>query len=100
VTPKAETGVTHTTQFIGTRKGYDPTSTPLLDHAGNPMNNRTRLYDGSIGEVLYETTDNPAVYPFKGDEIYVRAKVTSSKLKSDPFQEGDLEMAWTQPIVR
>ena len=100
VTPKAEAGVTYTTQFIGTRKGYDPTSTPLMDPDGKPMNNRTRLYDDSIGEVLYETTDNPAVYPFKGDEIYVRAKVTSTKLKSDQFQEGDLEMAWTQPVVR
>lgn len=94
-----EAGVTYTTQFIGTRKGYNPSSNYLTGSDGKPMTNRTRIYDKSVGEVLYETTDNPAVYSFKGDEIYVRAKVTSTKLKSDPFQKGDLEMAWTQPVV-
>lgn len=30
--------------------------------------------------------------------IFVRAKVVSDKLKDNPFQEGDFETAWTQPI--
>lgn len=99
VTPEIEPGVTYTTQFIGTRKGYDASSKPALDDDGKPMDNRTRIYSDDIGEVLMETTYVPAIYTFQGDELYVRAKVTSSKLKSEPYKEGDREMAWTQPVV-
>ena len=99
VSPKREAGVTFTTQFIGTRKGYDPQSNYLAGADGKPMMHRTKIYSDSVGEVLYETTDIPAIYTFKGDEIYVRAKVTSTKPKSDPFKSGDLEMAWTQPVI-
>jgi hypothetical protein len=100
VAAKPEAGVTYTTQFIGTRKGYDASSSTLTGPDGKPMTHRTKIYSKDIGEVLYETTDNPAVYTFKGDEIYVRAKIISSKPKSDPFKAGDPELAWTQPIVR
>jgi hypothetical protein len=99
VTPKKEAGVTYTTQFIGTRKGYDRTSKLALDDNGNEMPNRTRIYSDDIGEIFYETTDVPAVYTFDGDELYVRAKVFSSKLKSEPCTAGDVELAWTQPVV-
>lgn len=99
IVPESEQGVTYTTQFIGTRKDFNRKSTPALDDDGNPLPNRTRIYDDSIGEILYETTDVPAVYTFQGDELYVRAKVISTKLKDQPFQEGDREMAWTQPVV-
>ncbi|TAK14410.1 MAG: PHP domain-containing protein [Acidobacteria bacterium] len=43
---------------------------------------------GAGGKVLAESTANPAVYQFKGDEKYVRAKVFESNAK----------MAWTQPV--
>ncbi|MBW8868487.1 MAG: CehA/McbA family metallohydrolase [Acidobacteria bacterium] len=43
---------------------------------------------GAGGTVLAESTTNPAVYQFKGDEKYVRARVIESNAK----------MAWTQPI--
>jgi hypothetical protein len=43
---------------------------------------------GAGGKVLAESTTNPAVYQFKGDEKYVRARVIESNAK----------MAWTQPI--
>lgn len=33
-----------------------------------------------------------------GDYLFVRAKITSSKLQTNPFQEGDFEKAWTQPV--
>ncbi len=32
------------------------------------------------------------------DYVFVRARITSTKLKPNPFQEGDFEMAWTQPV--
>ena len=95
----AEPGETYTTQFIGTRKGFDTSSTPALDDQGKVMEHRTRTYSDDIGEVLYETTEVPAIYEFDGSELYVRAKVVSSKLKEQPFKEGDPEMAWTQPVV-
>ena len=63
------------------------------------MKHRTKIYSDEVGEVLYETTDIPAVYHFQGDEIYVRAKFTSSRLKENPMEKGDHEMAWTQPVV-
>ena len=43
---------------------------------------------GVGGKVLAESLTNPAVYQFKGDEKYVRARVIESNAK----------MAWTQPI--
>jgi hypothetical protein len=30
--------------------------------------------------------------------VFVRVRVTSNKQKENPFQEGDWEMAWTQPV--
>lgn len=99
VTIHAEPGVTYTTQFIGTRKGFDETSAPVLDADGKPVPSGARTYSKDIGVVLYETTDNPAVYTFKGDEIYVRAKVVSSKEMAEPFMKGDHTAAWTQPVV-
>ena len=43
---------------------------------------------GAGGKVLAESTANPAVYQFKGDEKYIRARVIESNAK----------MAWTQPV--
>ena len=48
---------------------------------------------------MAETKENPATYKFAGDEIYVRARVISSRDKVDPFVVGDKEMAWVQPVV-
>jgi hypothetical protein len=34
----------------------------------------------------------------RGDELYVRARVVSSKPKANPAYAGEVEMAWTQPV--
>ncbi len=34
-----------------------------------------------------------------GDEIYVRAKIISSKEKENYFVEGEREKAWIQPVI-
>ena len=73
---EAEPGVTYTTRFIGTREG------------------------GAVGELLLETRANPAEYELAGDELYVRAVVTSSRPHPNPAAAGDFEKAWTQPLVR
>lgn len=96
---KEEAGVTYTTQFIGTRKGFDETSNPVLDADGKPVPSGARTYSKDVGVVLAETKENPATYKFAGDEIYVRARVISSRDKVDPFVVGDKEMAWVQPVV-
>jgi predicted metal-dependent phosphoesterase TrpH len=93
-----EADVTYTTQFIGTRKGYNPKSEPVLDANGKELR-VTRRYSADIGAVLAAVNGNTPSYTCKGDEIYVRAKVISSKKKENPYAEGDFETAWVQPIV-
>jgi hypothetical protein len=56
-------------------------------------------YGDRVGETLQRVEGARARYVAKGDEIYVRARVTSSRPHPNPFAEGDREMAWTQPLV-
>lgn len=93
-----EPGVTYTTQFIGTREGANLHGEPVKDEDGNIIR-ATHMYSDEVGEVLLETDKTPAVYRFTGAELYVRAKIVSSRLKENPFREGDYETAWTQPIT-
>ena len=59
----------------------------------------SRIYSRDIGQILFETDENPAVYKFTGDELYVRAKIISDRKHPNPFAEGDLETAWIQPVT-
>ena len=93
-----EEGVTYTTQFIGTRKGFDRTSEPVLDKKGEPLA-VTRHYSQDIGAVLAEVEGTTPSYRLQGDEIYVRARIVSSKPKANPYAKGEFERAWTQPLV-
>jgi hypothetical protein len=92
---RAEPGVTYTTRFIGTRRGYDTTSHEVRDSTGAML---TRRYSGDVGAVLAESTGESASYAMRGDELYVRARVISSKAKSNPSYADEVEMAWTQPV--
>lgn len=65
---------TFTTRFIGTRKG------------------------GPAGETLAETKGMRPAYTLKGDELYVRAVVTSSGAPAVPSDEFPTKRAWTQPV--
>lgn len=95
---EAESGVRYRTEFIGTRRGYDRKRTPILAENGQPIR-VTNTYSKDIGTVLSTVEGTTASYKFKGDEIYVRARVTSSKLKADPSSKGEFEQAWVQPVV-
>lgn len=90
--------VTYTTQFIGTRRGYDPTSHPVTDADGKTIQT-TRRYSQDIGTVLAEVEGTTAGYTLKGDEIYVRAKIVSSKIDVNSDVPGSHESAWVQPVV-
>lgn len=92
-----EPGVTYTTQFIGTRKGFDPKSEPIKTASGAAMR-VTHRYSKDIGVVLAEVKGTSASYQLKGDEIYVRAYIVSSKPKATAIA-GELERAWAQPMV-
>ena len=93
-----ENGATYKIQFIGTRRGFDRTSQPVQTASGETLR-VTRRYSPDVGEVLSESTGLSASYLFKGDELYVRAKVISSKPKVNGSKDGEWECAWTQPVL-
>lgn len=102
VTIQGEPGVTYTTQFIGTRKGFDASSELMPAPADETQPRRTlphRRYSKDVGALLAEVKGTSARYTMKGDEIYVRAKIVSSKPKVNGSVADEVETAWTQPVV-
>jgi hypothetical protein len=80
---------------------YASTGVELLDYRVTPsaitiavkmeLFSKYRVqFIGRNGRVLSEAISSPAVYEFKGDELYVRAKVLDSNGR----------LAWTQPVWR
>ena len=99
---QAEPGVTYRTQFIGTRRGYAKGSQEMLPPQSEKQPRRTlphRRYSPEVGAVLAEVAGTQASFTLRGDEIYVRAKIISSKLKNNGSVAGEYETAWTQPLV-
>lgn len=75
---KEEAGITYEIQFFGTKKSSPETS----------------------GVLLSEVSGTSGSYTLKDDDMYVRANIISSKPKENPYQIGDMEVAWTQPVVK
>lgn len=96
---KPEPGETYQIDFIGTRIGYDPSSRPVVDDQGNEIH-ATRHYSDDIGETLATVAGTSATYHYSGDEIYVRARVTSSAPPDQETDENERKRAWIQPVVR
>lgn len=84
------------TEFIGTRRGVNLASQPLVDDAGKELA-VTRQYSREIGQVLARVEGLEASYGLSGDELYVRALITSSQPPDRPVYEGQKRQAWTQP---
>jgi hypothetical protein len=97
LTIAAEPGVEYTTQFIGTRKGYDKAHKPYALASGAKLR-VTHQYSDDIGTVFATVKGNRAEYRLKGDEIYVRAKVTASKRVRNPRGYPEFQSAWVQPV--
>jgi hypothetical protein len=98
----SEPGVRYVTQFIGTRRGYDPRSEVISPSGNNPIERARpahRRYSKDVGAVLAEVAGPNASYLLQGDELYVRAKIVSSKPKANGSAPGEFETAWTQPLV-
>ena len=88
-------GVEYRTRFIGTLRGYDTKTSPRSE---DPKAHLTLKYSADVGKVLAEQTGPKASYKLNGQELYVRARIISSAKKQNPAVEGDLEMAWVQPV--
>lgn len=97
VTVRPDADATYTIEFIGTRKGFDSRSEPVLDKTGNVVR-ATRKYSQEIGDVFKTVTGPSGIYQFAGDELYIRARITSSRQHPNPSTVGEPERAWTQPI--
>jgi len=98
-------GQTFVTQFIGTLKAADTTSQPTLAADGAPPVDKkgktlrvSRKYSDQIGQVLSTVTGLKAEHKLTGDELYVRAIVTSTADPVDPSFAGQKQQAWTQPV--
>lgn len=90
-------GETYVTEFIGTRIGFDSSAEPI---AGSDDKQRlSKRYSSDVGAVLARVEGTSATYEFQGDEIYVRARVTSSALHANPSEPGDFKQAWVQPVI-
>lgn len=94
----AEKGVSYTIKFIGTRKGYDPKSEPYILPSGAKLR-VTHRYSEDIGQVLATVKGTKATYRLKGNELFVRAQITSSKAQKNAITPNATEMAWTQPVT-
>ena len=95
---RPDDGLTYSIDFIGTMKGFDSSSEPAME-APDKVDSVTRTYSDEVGAVLKSASRTTATYQLTGDELYVRAVVTSSKRHANPSEEGDFEKAWTQPVV-
>lgn len=92
-----------TTQFIGSMKGVETTGEPIdtakLSAAdAKALGRHKHKYSDRIGETLKTVAGTTAEYKFTGEELYVRAVVTSSRAPTNPSWAEQKMQAWTQPV--
>ncbi len=97
VTVRPDPGTTYRIDFIGTLEGFDRGSEAVRDKEGRKLP-VTRRYSSEIGSILKSVNETSGTYEFTGNELYVRARVTSSRKHPNPSTLGEFERAWTQPI--
>jgi len=49
-------------------------------------------------EVVQTSSGTSGVYSLSENDWFVRAKIISDKVQKNPYQTGDTEVAWTQPV--
>ncbi|WP_435011580.1 PHP domain-containing protein [Tundrisphaera lichenicola] len=94
---KPEGDARYTIQFVGTLKGYDPTRKPVVDREGKTLP-VTQRYSDDVGKVLETVEGTSATYRLTGEELYVRAVVTSDQAPANPTFPEQKAQAWTQPV--
>lgn len=75
VAVKPEAGIQYMIEFIGVLRGQQKST------------------------VLKKVMGTKAEFTVTKDHQFVRVRITSTKKKDNPYQEDDVEMAWTQPVV-
>ena len=95
---KAEGDSQFTTQFIGTPKTFDQSTKARVASSGKSETPGTLEYSADVGKVFSTVTGLKATYTLSGDELYVRACVTSNKPPKNPTKESPYQKAWTQPV--
>jgi hypothetical protein len=98
VAVEPEPGVHYTIDFIGTRAGFDHKSEAVKDSSGKEIR-ATRHYSDQIGTLFKSVDGERAEYQFAKNDLYVRARVTSTKKHPNPSELGEFERAWVQPIL-
>jgi hypothetical protein len=58
----------------------------------------SRAGKADAGIVLEDIRGTEGTYAYEGDELYVRAVVTSDRPVADPTRAGECESAWIQPV--
>ncbi len=94
---KPQPDVTYKTEFVGTLRNYDKSSTAQLNADGKPVR-ATRVYSKDVGKVFATSDSTEPSFQLTGEELFVRAVITSSKPHPRGSFEGQLEQAWTQPV--
>jgi hypothetical protein len=74
-----------------------PNTTYTIQFWGAQAINRS---DEPERKLLKEVKGTSASYALNKRDLFVRAKITSDTPQANPFQEGDVETAWTQPLVK
>lgn len=95
---KAEPGVKYTTEFHGTFRNYDRA---VKEVPADPKDTHpVRLeYTADVGRVLAKSDSLTPEYQMTGEELFVRATITSTKKPWNPVWETQTEQAWTQPVT-
>lgn len=93
-----QSGVDYLIEFIGTRRGFDHASEPVVSRTGRQVYG-TRRYSDEVGAILSSKKGASAEYRFDDDDLYVRARVTSTRRHPRPSQPQQFEQAWVQPVL-
>jgi hypothetical protein len=94
-------GESYTTRFIGSRRGVSLEGRYRTDENGEILETTLDYTtpDGpQIGEVFAEVDGLRPRYELSGDELFVRAVVTSTGVPEFPSRESTNKKAWTQPV--
>ena len=98
---KAEAGVEYTIEFITTKRGFDHSKTDKVVKQKNKNLNRViPIYSDDIGKVVKSVKGTSASCKMAFDDLYIRAKITSSKptkFKMECYPKK--ECAGTQPFA-
>ena len=81
---RPQAGVTFATQFIGTRY--------------TTVDGERKVAPNQLGVELAKQAGTEAEYQLSGDELFVRAVVTSDKAHPNPSLKNQKQQVWTQPV--